>query len=174
MMKIVPRPARRPLEAPADLQADPPVASSPEAAEPREATSSDRVGRSLPSHTRFKPGQSGNPKGRPKGSKSFAEDVQRQMRKSAVVTIDGKPTRRTLQVLMAQRLAHDAAKGSLKAIELAAKLTGQASGADTSPVAQNKALTLDLEALRRIYERLGQRLAEDEDPEAEDMDPETK
>jgi hypothetical protein len=81
------------------------------------------------------------------------------MRKTAVVTIDGKPTRRTYQELMAQRIAHDAAKGSLKAIELAAKLTGQSSGSDPAPVSPQEALALDEDAFRRIHERLGRRLA---------------
>jgi hypothetical protein len=60
---------------------------------------------------------------------------------------------------MAQRIAHDGAKGSLKAIELAAKLTGQASGPDATPIAPQEALALDEDAYRRIHERLGRRLA---------------
>lgn len=140
--------------------ADRPVGSSPESADGRDEAPSERVGRGNPPRdTRFKPGQSGNPRGRPKGSKSLAEDVRRQMRKTAVVTIDGKPTRRTYQELMAQRIAHDGAKGSLKAIELAAKLTGQAPGSDPAPATPQEALALDEDAFRRIHERLGRRLA---------------
>ncbi len=150
----------RPVRVPADPSADLPVGPPPESVDGRDEAPSERVGRGHPPRdTRFKPGQSGNPRGRPKGSKSLAEDVRRQMRKTAVVTIDGKPARRTYQELMAQRIAHDAAKGSLKAIELAAKLTGQASGSEPAPATPQEALALDEDAFRRIHERLGRRLA---------------
>jgi hypothetical protein len=151
---------RRPARAQATRLVDQPVGPSPGSADGPDEGPSARIGRGHPPYdTRFKPGQSGNPRGRPKGSKSLAEDVRRQMRKTAVVTIDGKPARRTYQELMAQRIAHDAAKGSLKAIELAAKLTGQAPGSDAAPATPQEPLALDEEAFRRIHERLGRRLA---------------
>ena len=151
---------RKPVRAPADALDDPPAEPSREAACTGDETTSERVGRGHPPrNTRFAPGKSGNPRGRPKGSKSLSEDVRRQMQKTAVVTIDGKSARRTFQELMAQRIAHDGAKGSLKAIELAAKLTGQASGSDATPIAPQEALALDEDAYRRIHERLGRRLA---------------
>ena len=43
-----------------------------------------------PRHTRFKPGQSGNPNGRPKGSKNFATILQQQLTKKITITVDGK------------------------------------------------------------------------------------
>lgn len=156
MIVIKPRLVR----APADPSADLPVGPSAESTDMPDEGPSERVGRGHPPrNTRFTPGKSGNPRGRPKGSKSLAEDVRRQMRKTAVVMIDGKPARWTYQELMAQRIAHDAAKGSLKAIELAAKLTGQASGSEPTPATPQEALALDEDAFRRIHERLGRRLA---------------
>jgi uncharacterized protein DUF5681 len=46
-----------------------------------------------PRHTRFKPGQSGNPNGRPKGSKNFATILQQQLTKMVTITVDGKSKR---------------------------------------------------------------------------------
>jgi hypothetical protein len=63
-----------------------------------------------PRHTRFKPGQSGNPNGRPKGSKNFATILQQQLRKMVTITVDGKPKRVTVQEVIARRLANDSMK----------------------------------------------------------------
>jgi hypothetical protein len=151
---------RKPVGAPADALDDPHAEPSREAAGTGEETTSERVGPGQPARdTRFKPGKSGNPRGRPKGAKSLAEEVRRQMRKTAVVTIDGKSARQTFQAMWAQQIIRAGAKGSLKAIELGAKLTGQGSGSDPTPVAPQEALALDEDAFRRIYERLGRRLA---------------
>src|SRR4051794_35041750 len=44
-----------------------------------------------PMHTRWKPGQSGNRKGRPKGSKNVAKTVEELWNRKMRVTIDGQP-----------------------------------------------------------------------------------
>ena len=58
-----------------------------------------------PRHTRFKPGQSGNPNGRPKGCNNFATILQQQLRKKVTITVDGKPKRMAVQEVIARRLA---------------------------------------------------------------------
>ena len=78
-----------------------------------------------PRHTRFKPGQSGNPNGRPKGSKNFATILQQQLRKKVTITVDGKPKRMAVQEVIARRLANDSMKGTTKAMELLIRLTSQ-------------------------------------------------
>jgi len=156
MIVIKPRSAR----AQAELLVDRPVGPSPESADGPDGGPSERVGRGHPPrNTRFTPGKSGNPRGRPKGAKSLAEEIRRQMRKTAVVTIDGKPARQTFQALWAAQITHAGAKGSLKAIELGAKLSDQGSGSDPAAVVPQETLALDEDAIRRIYERLGRRLA---------------
>jgi hypothetical protein len=68
----------------------------------------DKVGPGRPPrHTRFKPGQSGNPNGRPTGSKNFATILQQQLRKKVTVTVDGKPKRMAVQEVIARRLTTD-------------------------------------------------------------------
>ena len=46
-----------------------------------------------PKKTRFKPGESGNRRGRPKGSMSLQERVEQLMERSISVIVDGKRTR---------------------------------------------------------------------------------
>jgi Family of unknown function (DUF5681) len=71
-----------------------------------------------PLHTRFRKGQSGNPKGRGKGRKNFATIFMKAMRQSVTITENGK--RRKISKLDAAvtQLANDAARGDKKAIQL--------------------------------------------------------
>ena len=108
-----------------------------------------------PRHSRFKPGQSGNPKGRAKGSRSFLAEIDRQLRQKVTITIDGKSVRVPVSEVIARRLAHDSMKGQSRAIELVAKLA-QASLASEEAASGGslEGLELDQDALRRIGKRI--------------------
>jgi hypothetical protein len=69
-----------------------------------------------PVDTRWRPGQSGNPKGRPKGSKSIKNMLNVELQQSVTVTDNGKSVRITKAELIAKRLVSEAAKGNMKAI----------------------------------------------------------
>jgi hypothetical protein len=43
-----------------------------------------------PVHSRFKPGHSGNPKGRPKGQRNLASEIARAMAMPVPVTVNGR------------------------------------------------------------------------------------
>ena len=79
----------------------------------------NKVGyRSPPKATRFKPGQSGNPRGRPRGTKNFKTDVQSALRARVRVNLDGKQKNVTSQEAILLRLCEQAlGKGNLRAIE---------------------------------------------------------
>jgi hypothetical protein len=79
---------------------------------------SDRVPGRPPSQTRFKPGQSGNPAGRPKGSKNLKTLVESVLGKLVTLTENGKQVRKTAGEVVLRRLAQDAMKGDHKAREL--------------------------------------------------------
>ena len=53
-----------------------------------------------PVHSRFKPGQSGNSKGRPKGVRNFKTDVQATLKAPVKVTRGGKPRNVSTQAAM--------------------------------------------------------------------------
>ena len=53
-----------------------------------------------PSQHRFKQGQSGNPKGRPKGSRNLKTDLSALLRGNVEITVNGKRRRMTRQEAM--------------------------------------------------------------------------
>ncbi|MGC2195341.1 MAG: DUF5681 domain-containing protein [Terriglobales bacterium] len=71
--------------------------------------------RKPPMHTRFKKGESGNPKGRPKGSLNLATVLDRTLREQVVVNEGGQ--RKTVTKLEAavKQVTNKAASGDLSA-----------------------------------------------------------
>jgi hypothetical protein len=114
-----------------------------------------------PRHTRFKPGQSGNPNGRPKGSKNFATILQQQLRQKVTITVDGKPKRVTVQEVIARRLANDSMKGTTKAMELLIRLTSAKSDAGAGNDAARETVLPDKDALLRIQKRVAKLVGEE-------------
>jgi hypothetical protein len=69
-----------------------------------------------PPHTRFRKGQSGNPKGRPKGAKSFATEVQEELDARVPITENGKSLKITKRKAVAKQLVNKSAAGDFKAM----------------------------------------------------------
>lgn len=75
-----------------------------------------------PKHTRFKPGQSGNPKGRRKGAKNLKTDLAEELRETLIVTEGGQRRRVSKQRAMVKSLVARAIKGDPRAITLLGNL----------------------------------------------------
>ena len=71
-----------------------------------------------PREYQFKPGQSGNPKGRPKKNKSFAEDIKDEMNELIQIQEQGKLKKITKQTAFVKRIVTDALSGKTSAIKL--------------------------------------------------------
>jgi Family of unknown function (DUF5681) len=71
-----------------------------------------------PEATRFAAGKSGNPKGRPKGSRSVGAILQDVMRQKIAVTENGKTRRMSALEVMFRRLLNDAMRSDARAIKL--------------------------------------------------------
>ena len=85
----------------------------------RPSTITTRVGyRSPPREHQFKPGQSGNPRGRPKGSLNVATVLAKTLREKLTVMENGR--RKTITKLDAavKQLVNKAATGDARAIHL--------------------------------------------------------
>jgi hypothetical protein len=69
-----------------------------------------------PVATRFQPGVSGNPRGRPKGLKSVADIVEQALARRVRITEHGRSTTLPLIEVAIRQMAAQGARGDLKAI----------------------------------------------------------
>ena len=70
-----------------------------------------------PQHTRFKRGQSGNPKGRPKGVRNFKTDLRAMLDTPVKLTRDGKRRKVSTQQAVLLRLQEKALRGDGRALD---------------------------------------------------------
>jgi replication-associated recombination protein RarA len=71
-----------------------------------------------PASGRFKPGTSGNPKGRPKGTRNFVTLLQQELQQTITVNENGKKKKVTRQQAMVKRVVTNALNGDARAILL--------------------------------------------------------
>ena len=72
-----------------------------------------------PKEHQYKPGQSGNPLGRPKKRKStFEDEIKDAFGKEREVTIDGKTEVRNMRQLILEQIARGAAQGDPKMLKM--------------------------------------------------------
>ena len=69
-----------------------------------------------PKETRFKPGQSGNPKGRPKNSKNTFELLQKEVDKQIILKEGGKEVKLTKKQAMLRHLINKAVQGDTRSM----------------------------------------------------------
>jgi hypothetical protein len=113
-----------------------------------------------PKHTRFKPGQSGNPKGRPKGRVSMQTAADRELMKLVNVPENGRTRRLTKQAMVVRTLVHQSIKGDHKATDLLIRNFGQTKESESFAAADLP--TPDAEMLKRIKARLRRIVPEEE------------
>ncbi len=109
-----------------------------------------------PMATRFKPGQSGNPRGRPKRIPTLAECVEREARRTIVATEDGTARRMSKLDALAKRLMQQALKGDARSTQQVIHLLAltQAS-AEAAHVAQDAERAGDEAVMQSLLQRLG-------------------
>jgi Family of unknown function (DUF5681) len=71
-----------------------------------------------PKHTRFKKGQSGNPKGRPPGSKDFSTLIDNELEKRVFAKENERTKSMTKREVMAKQLVNKGVKGDLATTKL--------------------------------------------------------
>jgi hypothetical protein len=115
-----------------------------------------------PKHSQFKPGVSGNPKGRPKGSVNLRTRIARQLRQTVPVTRHGRQVKMLKADLIAHQIVDAAAKGNLKAALWTVQVDDEASIAASSSSTGETFELPNRENLRFIANRLSGLLAEGE------------
>lgn len=101
-----------------------------------------------PRKNQFQPGQSGNPRGRPKGAKGLKAELRDELNEWVTITSEGKPRRIRKRRLIIKALAAQAAKGNVAAADKLLSLVIQAEGfederAVARPLSDTDRLMLD-------------------------------
>ena len=124
-----------------------------------------------PKHTRFSKGQSGNPKGRPAGTRNFSTDVTEVLKSPVKTRVGARPKTISTQRAVLLRLREQALKGDPKAMNRLLELAAQYG--EKSIAAQLSELSLEDRAILTDY-RSRQGMERDvgsTDPGAPDGDP---
>ncbi len=123
-----------------------------------------RVGRgNPPKHTQFRKGTSGNPKGRPKGSKNLSTYLMEAARDQVSAMVGGKSRKISKLQATAMQLATKAAGGDQNAINKFLDWMDEIeSRAAAAKPAQFPLSEPDVEVIRAIYERMQQCEPEEE------------
>lgn len=116
----------------ADPKTEEPKTAEPESPTPDEPPSPSSADdgaaayRKPPRQYQFKPGQSGNPRGRPKGTRSLPTLVDIALSKPMTAQIRGRTVKMTAREAMVMRYVDQALKGDLKAFAVLLKLDPRA------------------------------------------------
>jgi hypothetical protein len=107
-----------------------------------------------PRHTRWKAGQSGNPSGRPKGSRGLKTDLNAELVSHMEIQINGKRISGTKQRLMLKTLSARAAAGDVRAIKTMIDLVMQVLGPEDRGGDKKRLSQQDQQILDQLLERL--------------------
>jgi hypothetical protein len=102
-----------------------------------------------PTRTKFKPGRSGNPRGRPKGSGSLLADIEKELEVTCTVREGDAKLTITKRAYLAKVLVGKAGEGDMRAIEFVMKLI-LAKEQTNSPADHEEG---DSEVMRQFIER---------------------
>jgi Family of unknown function (DUF5681) len=109
-----------------------------------------------PQATQFKPGKSGNPKGRPKGAKNFGTVISDELETRIAITENGKRRKISKREAIAKQLVNKAASGDAKAIPLLFNETRHHEKQEgTSALQSNQELAAEDEAILEYYIKNG-------------------
>lgn len=119
-----------------------------------------------PRQSQFRPGQSGNPRGRPKGVKNLSTDVSEELAERILVSEGGKPSKVTKQRALLKTLLAKALKGDVRAAVQIISLTPMAEQARQAVQAAHSMSPADQEILEAFARKLLDATHPDDDNKA--------
>ena len=133
------------------------------------ADADNRVGyRRPPRHSRFQPGQSGNPRGRPRGVKSLSDIVRKIVGQKVTVTENGRVRRIPRLEAILLRAAGEASRGDARALRLLLQLTERYGESAQAGVGRDEMAAEDIAILQRYLPDLDLSAPQETLPETAD------
>ncbi len=119
-----------------------------------------------PKHTRFQPGQSGNPRGRPKGTKNLKTDLMEELREKIVVREGDRSQKVSKQRALLKSVVNRAIQGDARAtaISLSTMMRLLDTG-EGAPDVEHSLFDDELEILRAFEARARRGRGASEPPE---------
>ncbi|WP_433989467.1 hypothetical protein SuNHUV7_41070 (plasmid) [Pseudoseohaeicola sp. NH-UV-7] len=122
----------------------------------RDGDDDDTVGYGKPpKKTRFKEGCSGNPKGRPKGSRNFDKDLDDVLGSKITVTENGRKKSVSAQLAALMRLREKALKGDGRALNRLLSMADERSAERAAHSKERNLYASEEDILQRYVESLG-------------------
>jgi Family of unknown function (DUF5681) len=120
----------------------------------RTAHSSYAIGYSRPpSWSQFQPGQSGNPKGRPKGARNASSLAREALERMVSIQVKGTWRKMTMRKAAYLRLAERAVTGDAKAFDYLLSLESEERPLGSDQPESERSAAKDLELLRGFFDR---------------------
>ena len=118
-----------------------------------------------PKRTQFKPGQSGNPRGRPKGTKNLKTDLAEALAEKVVIREGDAPRQVSKQRALIMSQLNRAIKGDARSATLITSLMMRVLGADEDVVDISEVLHEDDLAIVEAFKARVQRKLRNEEPD---------
>lgn len=110
-----------------------------------------------PRHTRFKKGQSGNPQGRPKGSKNLTTLLGEALNEPVIVAENGGRRKITMREAIIKQLVKRSATADLRAIKILLDMVRDIEGR-TEPAFETRTITeADEKVIKQLRARFSKR-----------------
>jgi hypothetical protein len=120
----------------------------------RNARSSYAVGyRRPPTSAQFQPGQSGNPKGRPKGARNASSLAREALERPILVKVMRTSRKMTVRKAAYFRLAERAVAGDVKALDYLLALENEERPSSSDQPESERSAAKDLELLEDFFDR---------------------
>jgi hypothetical protein len=109
-----------------------------------------------PRHSRFQKGQSGNPRGRPSGSKNLSTLLSEALNEPVIVTENGKRRKISKRQAVITQLVNQSAKGDWRAAKILLDIVHDIEGRTEPQTAENWISLADEKVIEQLKARLHQ------------------